>query len=73
MDIEEPVAGRYLSTFYFHATLTRMLGSTLIRNEIVQVCEPRQKRLLAPARMMEAFHGKQLPFDGVMCSGLQSK
>src|SRR5262249_51922635 len=43
-----------------------MLGSTLIRNEVVQVCEPRQKRLLAPPRMMEAVHGEQLPFDRVM-------
>jgi hypothetical protein len=30
------------------------------------VGEPRQKRLLASARMMEAFHGEQFPFDGVM-------
>jgi hypothetical protein len=66
LDIEEPVACRYLSAFHFHATLSRMLGSALIWNEIVQVGEPRQKHLLASSRMMEAFHGEQLPFAGVM-------
>jgi hypothetical protein len=35
LDIEEPVACWDCASFHFHATLTRMLGSTLIRNEIV--------------------------------------
>ena len=33
-----------------------MLGSMLIRNEDVQVCEPRETRLLAATRMMESLH-----------------
>jgi hypothetical protein len=31
-----------------------MLGSTLIGHQIVQVCEPREKRLLAATGMMGA-------------------
>ena len=47
---------RYSSAFHFHATLTGMLGSTLIRDEVIQVGEPRQKRLLTAPGMMEPFH-----------------
>ena len=47
LDIEEPVACRYASA-HFHTTLPSMLGSMLIRDEIIQMCEPREKRLLAP-------------------------
>jgi len=43
-----------------------MERSTLIRNKVVQVCQPCQKRLLTAARMMEAFHHEQFPVDGVM-------
>ena len=56
--------GRYASALHFHATLAAMLGSTLIRHQVVQVCEPREKRLLASLRMMEPFHGEQFPLDG---------
>src|SRR5215510_7410388 len=51
LDIEEPVPCRYASAFHFHATLPRMLSSTLIGDEIVQVGEPREKRLLASLEM----------------------
>ena len=37
LQIEEPVCGGYASAFHFHATLPGMLGTTLIRDEIVQV------------------------------------
>ena len=43
-----------------------MLGAALIRHQVLQVREPRQKRLLAPLGMMEAFHHEQLALDGVM-------
>jgi len=43
-----------------------MLGSTLIRYQVVEVREPREKCLLASFGVMEAFHRKQLPLDGVM-------
>jgi len=43
-----------------------MLGSTLIRDEIVQVGESREKRLLAATWVMKAFHGEQFPLDGIM-------
>jgi hypothetical protein len=43
-----------------------MLGSTLIRDEVVQVGESREKRLLAPTRMVKPFHGEQFPLDGIV-------
>src|SRR4051812_31170362 len=43
-----------------------MLGPTLIRNEVIEVREPRQKRLLAPVWMMKSFHSEQFPLDGIV-------
>ena len=44
-----------------------MLGPTLIGDQVVQVREPHQQRLLAPMGMMEPLHGEQFLLDGVMC------
>ena len=55
-----------LPAFHFHATLAGMLGPTLIGHQVVQVGQPREKRLLAPFGMMEPFHREQFPLDGVM-------
>jgi oligopeptide/dipeptide ABC transporter ATP-binding protein len=63
LEIEEPGSGGYSAAFHFHPTLTRMLGATLIRHQVVQVRQPDKKRLLAPFGMMEAFHCEQLPLD----------
>jgi DDE domain len=52
--------------FHFHPTLAGVLGTTLIRHQVVQMREPRDKRLLAPAWVMEPFHHEQFPVDGVM-------
>ena len=54
------------TAFHFHPTLPRMLGPTLIGDQVVQVREPGEKRLLTPSGMMEAFHREQLPVDGVV-------
>jgi hypothetical protein len=43
-----------------------MLSTALIWHQVVQMCQPREKRLLAPLKMMEAFHREQLPLDGVV-------
>jgi hypothetical protein len=43
-----------------------MLGATLIRDQVIQAREPRQKRLLTATWMMKPFHGEQFPLDGVM-------
>ena len=66
LQIEEPVCCGDSSAFHFHATLAGMLGPTLIRDEVIQVREPCEKRLLAPFRMMKSFHRKQFSLDGVM-------
>jgi hypothetical protein len=66
LEIEQPVTRRNCSSFDFHARQTCMLSTALIGHQIVQMCQPREKRLLAPFRMMEAFHREQLPLDGVV-------
>jgi hypothetical protein len=53
LQIEEPVGGEYASAFDFHATVTRMLGPTLIRDEVIQVRESHQKRLLTATGMVK--------------------
>ena len=47
LEIQEPVVCRYASAFHFHTALTRMLGSTLIRDQVVEVRYPSEKRVLA--------------------------
>ena len=66
MDIEEPVSGWNCSTLHFHATLAGMLSATLIRNQVIEVRESREKRLLTATGMVKPFHRKELPLDGVM-------
>src|SRR5262249_9992830 len=43
-----------------------MLGAPLIRYQVVEVRQLREKRLLAATRVMKAIHGEQFPLDGVM-------
>jgi hypothetical protein len=38
-----------------------MLSPTLIGDQVVQVGEPREERLLAAMWVMKAFHGEQFP------------
>ena len=66
LEIEEPVLCRDSASFDFHATLAGVLGPTLVGDEIVQVGEPDKKCLLTPMGMMERFHHKEFPVDGVM-------
>lgn len=68
MESEQPVACWSSPTFHFYTALPNMLGATLIRHKVVQVRQPREKRLLAPLGMMEALHHEELPVDGVMRS-----
>jgi hypothetical protein len=65
VDSEEPVAGRYLSAFYFHAPLPRRLRPALIRDQVIQVGEAREKGLLPAVWVMEALHHDQFPLEGV--------
>ncbi|MGE3541785.1 MAG: hypothetical protein AB7N91_30730 [Candidatus Tectimicrobiota bacterium] len=66
MEIEEPVTSRNGASFDFHPALARVLGPTLIREEVVQVRECREKRLLATPGMMKALHREQFALDGVV-------
>ena len=66
MQIEEPVACRYAPAFHFHAASTGMLGPTLIGDQVVEVREPGEKRLLTAVGMVKRFHHEQLPLVGVV-------
>jgi hypothetical protein len=66
LEMQQPVACRDSASVHFDPTLPSMLSTALIGHQIVQMCQPREKRLLAPLRMMEAFHREQLPLDGVV-------
>src|SRR5712692_3196683 len=50
-EIEEPVLCGHFPAFHFHATLPRMQSEVLIWHQVVQVRQPREKRLLAPRWM----------------------
>src|SRR5215467_12609385 len=56
LQVEHPICGGDAPAFHFYPTVARVLGSTLIWDQVVQVGEPRQKRPLAPAGMMKGFH-----------------
>jgi hypothetical protein len=43
-----------------------MLCPTLIGDQIIEVRQSCQKRLLAATRMMEPLHREQFPLDSVM-------
>src|SRR5262245_2354577 len=48
MSTSQLISGWDGSSFDFHPTLPRMLGAPLIGDQVVQVGEPCEKRLLAP-------------------------
>jgi hypothetical protein len=64
--IEHAVSCRYTPAFHFHPASTGALRPTLIRDQVVQVREPHQKRLLTAAWMMKRFHHQEFPADGMM-------
>lgn len=66
LQIEEPVACWYTPAFHFHPTLPSMLGSTLIRDQVVEVCQSCEKRFLTAPWVMKPFHGEEFPLDGVV-------
>jgi hypothetical protein len=66
LQVEKPVSCGDCASFDFHATLAGVLRPTLIGDQVIEVGEPWQKRLLAPFRMMEALHGEQFPLHDVV-------
>ena len=66
LQVEEPVACRDCASFDFRPTLASVLDPTLIGHQVIEVRQAREKHLLAPFGVMEAFHREQLPLDGVM-------
>jgi hypothetical protein len=66
LEIEQPVTCRDAASFDFHPTLASVLGAALIGHQVVQMCEPSQKRLLVAFGMMKRFHHEQFSVDGVM-------
>jgi hypothetical protein len=43
-----------------------MLSPTLIRDQVIQMSQPCEKRLLAATRVMKPFHGEEFPLNGVV-------
>jgi len=43
-----------------------MLGTTLIGDQVIQMSQPCEKRLLTAAWMVKRFHHEQFPFDRMM-------
>ena len=56
VQVEHLVCYGYSPAFDFHPILPCMRGLTLIRSQVVQVHEPRQKRLLTATWMVQPFH-----------------
>jgi len=56
LPIEEPVSWWHFPALDFHAALAGVRGPTLGGDQIVQMCQPRQKRLLAAVWVVPAFH-----------------
>ena len=66
MQVEHPVCSGYAFAFHLYPILPGMLRAPLIRDQVLQVRQPREKRLLTAPRIMEALHHEQFPVDGVM-------
>jgi len=66
LEIEQPSRVWDSASFDFHPTLAGVLGATLVGDQVVQMCQPDKKRLLAPVWMMERFHHEQFPVNGVI-------
>src|SRR5262249_30021514 len=66
LQIEHPICGGHAPTFHFHPTLARVPSPTLIRDQVVQVRQPCEKRLLAATGVVKLFHGEQLALKGVV-------
>ena len=66
MEDEHPVCGGQSPAFHFHSTLARVQGPALVRDQVVQVGQAGEKRLLMAVWMVKRFHHAQLPLDGIM-------
>jgi hypothetical protein len=66
LQVEHPVCGGQSPAFHFHPTLARVQGPALVRDQVVQVCQAGEKRLLIAVWMVKRFHHEQLPVHGVV-------
>jgi hypothetical protein len=66
LQIEQPISCRDSPAFHFYTTLPRMLGATLIGHQVIQVREPREKRLLVSTGMMKPLHREEFSLNGVV-------
>jgi len=66
--MKQPVCCEYTAAFHFHAVLLGMLSPTLIRDEVREMGQPCEKRLLTTTRVMKPFHGKEFPLHGALCA-----
>ena len=64
MQVEHPVLRRYSPAFYFHPTLTCIQGSTLIGNEVAEVCQTSDEVFLQLKELLEPFGITRFYTDG---------
>src|SRR5215510_9464011 len=57
---------RHATALYFHPTPARVESPALVRDQVVQVGQPREKGLLTATRMMKPFHHEELPLNSIM-------
>src|SRR5215475_1300022 len=56
LQVKEPIACGDCASLNLHTTLAGMLRPTLIGDQVIEVRQPCQKRLLATPWVMKAFH-----------------
>src|SRR5262249_49211642 len=66
LQVEHPVWCGDAPAFHFHATLAGMLRPTLIGDQVIEVRQPCQTRLLAATGWVKPFHRKQFALHSVM-------
>jgi hypothetical protein len=60
LDIAQRVSGRDLASFALHTTLASMLGTTLVGDYVIQVCQSSQQRWWVPGRVLEPLPHEEL-------------
>lgn len=64
--LEPPVACGDCATLHCHPPWASRLGATLLREQVVELREAGEKRLLAAWRMVAAWQHARLPLAGVV-------
>ena len=67
LQVAEPIICGQLATLNFNTTFPSILGTPLVRYQVIQYCQTVEEHILASFFMMEAFHHEELPVHGIVC------